>query len=521
MATATNSTIMNSAAAAGGAGDPSGGNSAGTPSGAFLAMQSRWHVINALLGGTPTMRAAGEQYLPKEPAETAEAYQSRLSRTTLFNGLKKAVQNLTGRIFSKPITVGEDMPEQLEYLEEDCDRMGNHLNVFARKVFEDGAAFGLTHILVDMPPPLPEGATLADERESNHRPYFVQVPANKLIGWRYAMQGGRMVLVQARVLECVEEQVGQFGSKVVDQVKVLEPGKWTTYRQNDKKEWVPHETGTTTLNKVPLVTYYTGFKSLMHAEPPLEDLAHLNVQHWQSSSDQRHILHVARVPLLFGAGLSTVGTEGEVTIGPDNLIKGPMGSTLEYVEHSGAALTAGQQDVDRLEDKMAIMGLEPVMPRSGATNPTATGRVIDSVENASLLQMWSVGLGDALEQCYALAAEWLGLDTEDTGELQPNTDLAFSLRDAQDLQTLLQARLNGEITRETFWKELRRRNVLSDTFDAETEKEVLADEGAEELEKAVEQMKAMGSPPKPGAPGDEKKDGPPPKAPGTNLGGGA
>jgi len=35
----------------------------------------------------------------------------------------------------------------------------------------------------------------------------------------------------------------------------------------------------------------------MQAKPPLLDLAWLNVEHWQSASDQSNILHVARVPI--------------------------------------------------------------------------------------------------------------------------------------------------------------------------------------------------------------------------------
>ncbi len=506
---ASNAGIMAAATAAGTAGDPSKGNNPALPSARYMVMSTRWNVITALLGGTIAMRAEGQTYLPKEPAEQDDAYTARLSRTTLFNGLKRSVLNLTARVFAKPITVGEDMPAQLDYLAEDMDRLGNGLNVFARKVFEDGVAYGLSHVLVDMPTALQPGATLADERAAKQEPYFVHVPANKLIGWRHEIINGQWVLMQARIMECIERPLGNFGTTVVERVRVLEPGKWDVYEQNEKKEWVLVESGTTTLNKVPLVTYYTAHEGVMHARPPLEDLAHINVQHWQSASDQRHILHVARVPLLFGAGLSTVGTEGEITVGPDNLIKGPIGSDLKYVEHSGAAITSGKEDVQQLEDKMSIMGLEPVMPRSGAGAPTATGRVIDSVENASLLQMWSIGLGDTLEQAYELAAEWKGMGDDAAGSLQPNTDLSFSLRDAQDLQTLYQSRVNGEITRETYWKELRRRNVLSDTFDPEKETAALEEEASANMDAMAKEMELAA------------KHKPPPAAPGTNLGGGA
>lgn len=513
----SNSTIRASAEAVASPNDP--GNSAGTPNARVLSMGERWGLVAALLGGTPTMRAAGQAYLPKEPGEGADAYSNRLSRTTLFNGFKKAVLNLTGRVFAKPVTFGEDVPTTLEYLEEDADRLGNHLNVFARKVFEDGVGHGLSYILVDMPPALPEGSTLADEKAAQQRPYFVHIKAPQIIGWRTEMHGGRLVLTQLRITEEGEKPVGNFGTKTVTRIRVLEPGKWSVYEQNEKKEWVVVEDGTTTLKKIPLVVFYTGFDGFMCASPPLMDLAHLNVQHWQSASDQRHILHVARVPLLFGAGLSAIGTEGDVTIGPDNLIKGPIGSTLTYVEHNGAAIKSGLEDIQKLEDQMAMMGLEPVMPRSGAGAPTATGRVIDSVENASLLQQWAIGLGDTIEQALMIAAEWLGESTEEAGSVQVNTDLAFSLRDAQDLQTLLQSRLNGEITRDTFWKELQRRGVLSETFDAEVESSALDEESAAELERTIETMKAAGAP----KPGEEGGGGPPtpPKAPGTNLGGGA
>ena len=41
------------------------------------------------MGGTRTMRQAGDRYLPKESAETTLAYNSRLARSTLFGALRK------------------------------------------------------------------------------------------------------------------------------------------------------------------------------------------------------------------------------------------------------------------------------------------------------------------------------------------------------------------------------------------------------------------------------------------------
>ena len=115
----------------------------------------------------------------------------------------------------------------------------------------------------------------------------------------------------------------------------------------------------------------------MTGRPPLMDLALLNLAHWQSSSDQRHILHVARVPLLFARNLRP--GENGLDIGPNRLIVGDSdGADLKFVEHSGSAIEAGRQDLVDLEDRMAVMGLDLIARRPGSA--TATARAIDAAQ---------------------------------------------------------------------------------------------------------------------------------------------
>ena len=53
---------------------------------------------------------------------------------------------------------------------------------------------------------------------------------------------------------------------------------------------------------------------------------------------------MARVPILFGRNLK-VGEDG-IEIGPNRLILGEGdGADLKYVEHGGAAIEAGRQDL--------------------------------------------------------------------------------------------------------------------------------------------------------------------------------
>jgi hypothetical protein len=208
----------------------------------------------------------------------------------------------------------------------------------------------------------------------------------------------------------------------------------------------------------------------MTGEPPLEDLADLNVAHWQSQSDQRNILHVARVPILHGAGFDE---DTKITIGPSAMIRtSDPQSRLEYVEHSGSAIGAGDKDLQNIEFQMQTMGLQLLVPQPGGKS--ATGEIRDDAKERSPLAMAARALGHALEESLGFMAEYTGKG-EKGGSVRVNDDLALSIGQA-DLDWLLNAVNSGKISQETFWAECRRRNVLSSSFDPETEKDRIASE---------------------------------------------
>lgn len=58
------------------------------PSPAVTAMAAEWPISEALLGGTASMRRAGQAFLPKWPNEEQKAYDARLATATLFPAFK-------------------------------------------------------------------------------------------------------------------------------------------------------------------------------------------------------------------------------------------------------------------------------------------------------------------------------------------------------------------------------------------------------------------------------------------------
>lgn len=446
-----------------------------TPSLAYLDMLCDLELVTTLMGGTEAMREAGQKYLPREPKESIAAYRNRLSRSVLYNAFADTVQKLVGKPFSKPVNLLQDTPEQIAEWCKDIDLCGSNITTFCREVFEYGLTDGLVHLLVDHP--RNDGAkTLADEQQLKTRPYIVPVRAADLIGWRSELVNGVRTLTQVRFRENSTEADGEWGEKCVQRIRVLYPDRFELY-ELQKKDWVIVDQGITSLGHIPLVTFYTGKTSYMTAKPPLLDLAHLNVLHWQSSSDQEHILHFIRFPLLHGAGFAQ--DQKDIEIGPNRMImsEDPQ-AKLTFVEHTGAAVDSGRQSIRDLEEKMDAMGGQLLLQRSG--DSTATAASLDTAKSHSALQDMVRRMENAMQQAFMLMALWAKLPEDKAGGVNINEDFGLSLISGKDEDTLLKSRLSGELSRESFLTELKRRNVLRNELDIEEEIDRIETEGRSE-----------------------------------------
>lgn len=438
-------------------------------SSAVAAMEDDWSKIDALVGGTKAMRAAGEKYLPRFPAESQAAYEFRLKTSTLYNATGRTIENMAAKPFAEAVTV-RDIDDVGEKWLENVDLCGNNLTVFAHKVFGAGLAYGLTHILVDMPSTVGEDGkplyvTRAAEQSAGIRPYLVHISPKQVLGWRSSRgPDGQEALTMFRFMESVEEDDGEFGTKSISQIRVLTPTTWATYRKPEKasagrttEDWELHQSGTISLGKVPLVTYYTKRSGFMTAVPPLSDMADLNIKHWQSSSDQDSILHTARVPLL---AVSGVDDDYELVIGSKAYLRLPVGGEAKYVEHTGAAIEAGEKSLQNLENQMRAMGAELLVESQVAT--TATQNNIEDGEAKSQLKLMVEGEEDAFDNAITLMHEWVGLTfsgkTDIFKDFSSDAILAAAAPFVLSLIQLVNSRL---MSKEDAFNEMRRYGIIN------------------------------------------------------------
>jgi hypothetical protein len=445
-----------------------------TPNQDWLEMQDNFELVDILMQGTDALRAAGTRYLPREPKESQQAYRNRLARSFLYNAFADTTQKMVGKPFSKPVIIKQTTPEIIADWCKNIDLCGSNITTFAREVFDAGLRDGLTHILVDFPRN-ETGGTLADEKAAKLRPYCINILAKNLFAWRAETINGAKQITQIRIRETIAEPDGDWGEKLIHRIRVIYPERFELYQLESKDKWVIVDKGDISLNRIALVTFYTGKTGFMTAKPPLLDLAHLNIQHWQSSSDQEHILHFIRFPLLHGAGFNQ--DQKEIEIGPNRMIisEDPQ-AKLSYVEHSGKAVEAGRQAICDIEEKMDSMGAQLLLKRPGAS--TATAASLDTAQSHSSLQDMVRKLENAFSEVLTHMGQWFKLTADDFGGIDINQDFGLSLVSGKDEDLLLKSRMSGELSRESYLTELKRRGVLREEIDIQEEMELIESEGA-------------------------------------------
>lgn len=421
-------------------------------------VKARWALVDTLLGGTEAMRKAGKSLLPQWEAESDETYKKRLASATLLPVYAETLEQMAGKVFAKPLTF-DSVPAKVESdVLPNVDGAGNNAYVFAADWFTKGLNYGIAHVLIDMPR-APEGATLAD---ANNRPTWRLVKPADVLGWKF--DGDE--LAQVRILESVTENVDEWTTKAVQQIRVIEPGRVRLYRKTDA-DWELHDEFTTTMQAVPLVTFYANQTARMQGDPVLMELAHLNVEHWQERSDQKASVGFARRRMLYASGLDE-GAELKASV--DSIIILPQEGKIGVVQGSAESVKVGQDSLTDLQEQMAVAGAK--LLTKSVLSMTDTQARNEAGKEVSRLGMLAMQFEDAMAQALQITADWLALG--DGGGAKINADLDAIDPPAQTMELLTKMVATGVVSRETAFNEAKRRGVINAELDWQDEQERLS-----------------------------------------------
>jgi len=427
-----------------------GSNSPFTRTRAVLDMMQGWEIMKAITEGTKYLRDNSEIFLPLEPREDAEAYQSRVDRAVFSPFTQRLIRAATGLVLRKPITLTGD-PYWTEMFKMDVDGCKSDLDEYARRVLMCSLTYGQSHILVDYP--APSGAvSLAEERQQNRRPYWIEIDPNNIYGWRLDRESNYGSLIQVRIGEKAVLPDGDFGEKIYDQIRVIEPGRYRVFRKREtvdelyeedtgiyptdmsspavEKDFKQVESGSFSLGEIPLVTIYSGKVDNMISKPPLLDIAYLNLAHFQRQADLIHSLHVASQPMLVMEGYDD--QTKDLAISVNYAMATQPGNKIYYVEPASSAFDAQSAEIKELQMQMATLGISTLSQQKFVAE-SADARRLDRVDTNSMLAMVSMELEQKLQKAFNLSADYVGIEPP---EVKISRDFDIERLIGQDITAL-------------------------------------------------------------------------------------
>ena len=426
---------------------------------AWYAQEMHWILIEDLMQGTYGMRRKHRRYLPQEPRELDESYDNRLARSVVPPYYQRLERLLAGMLTRKPVRLVDTSDTITEQLF-DVDLSGNDLNVWTYETARKMVRYGHVGTLVDAP-------------SDGGRPYWVTYTPRQILGWRTEAKEGKQELTMLRLQEVASIPDGDYGEKLVEQVRVLMPGEYQIHQKDDKGDFRIIDEGRTSLSKIPFSIAYANRVGFMESRPPLEDIAELNLKTYQIQSDLDNQLHISAVPMLAFYGFPSAAEE--VSAGPGEAIAFPAEGRAEYIEPGGTSFEYQFKRLEALALQINELGLSAVLGQK-LTAETAEAKRINRSQGDSTMMVIAQNMQDMIDNCLQFHAQYLG-QNEAAGSCHVNRDFMGTRLDPQEINSLLQLYTAGTITQETLLQQLSDGEVLGDDFDVEEELEATANAG--------------------------------------------
>ena len=426
---------------------------------AWYAQEMHWILIEDLMQGTYGMRRKPRRYLPQEPRELDESYDNRLARSVVPPYYQRLERLLAGMLTRKPVRLVDTSDTITEQLF-DVDLNGNDLNVWTYETARKMVRYG--HI-----------GTLVDAPSDGGRPYWVTYTPRQILGWRTEAKEGKQELTMLRLQEVASIPDGDYGEKIVEQVRVLTPGEYQIHQKDDKGDFRIIDEGRTSLSEIPFSIAYANRIGFMESRPPLEDIAELNLKIYQIQSDLDNQLHISAVPMLAFYGFPS--SAEEVSAGPGEAIAFPAEGRAEYIEPGGTSFEYQFKRLEQLALQINELGLSAVLGQK-LTAETAEAKRINRSQGDSTMMVIAQNMQDMIDNCLQFHAQYLG-QNEAAGSCHVNRDFMGTRLDPQEINSLLQLYTAGTITQETLLQQLSDGEVLGDDFDVDEELEATANAG--------------------------------------------
>jgi len=447
----------------------------------YWSMTARWAPIHACMEGTQYLRLNAGTYLPRQPMELEDAWRGRVSRSVFSPYFSRVVRTAVGLILRKSVLLEGGDETYWQEWRLDVDRQGTDLDEFCRNQLLRAVAYGHSSFLIDFPDTT-EIRTLKQQVDAQLRPYFVTVEPWDVIGWRQDPREKAGKLQQVRIREVASVPKGRFAQEYKNRVRVLEPGKWELWEAQGERGntgWEVISSGRLSVSDVPMVTVYGHKLGTLHSLPPLEEIAQLNLTHYQRHADLIQALHVAAQPILCLKGFDD--QSDPVGLSVNNAILLPPEGDAMFVEPASSAFDAQRAELDALVEEMSSLGIA-ILSKQKNQAESGISKALDRTDSNAILSVISKDLEQTLQVALNTAAEYAGVQPP---EVVIDRDYNVEMLDGNGMTAINTLFTSGLLDQQTALELLRRGEALPDDLDID---EVMANAEAEQLQSLEQEM---------------------------------
>jgi len=447
----------------------------------YQRMLPKWQRCRDCVSGQDAIHDAGETYLPRLTDQSDSAYLAYKNRAQFYNCFWRTVAALSGMMFRKnPIVkCSENIAEMLE----DVNLSNITFDVFAYQIAIEIMTTGRVGVLIDYPNQQVQGMTLAEASRLNLRPTMQQYRAETIINWRTARINNVNKLV---LLVLTEDLVTIEGDGFVEKYEtvyrvldLVDDSKYRVrlFRVNDKKEneqigddLYPMMNGKN-IDFIPFIFIGIDDTTPPVDEPPLIDLADVNIAHYRLDADHKHGLHFTGLPTPVISGYNPPEGSSDLYIGSTAAWVFPdPNAKAAYLEFTGQGLAAIKEEKASLENQMAILGARLLASEKKATETAQTAQIHRAGES-SVLSAIANTISSGLTWALNVFSKWGGSNEECSVTL--NQEFMPPELTSQELATWLQAWQQGApgFSDEGLFSLLQKRELIASGVTLEEEQE--------------------------------------------------
>jgi hypothetical protein len=447
-----------------------------------------WSTIRDCYDGEATIKAGRETYLPKLAAHKADEYDVYRRRAYFYNAVRRTHRGLMGSIFRKPveITLPDAMKSKIKLgrITQDAKPFAEFCRTLVHEVLLTGR-FGV----------------LADFKGSNWQsPYLAGYLAENVFSWRTREWQDREIVDRVVLLE-QEQMTTEYASETQLLVRVLrldEVNGKLVYSQTEIRPSITDANpdkpmirqvpisvrGGRQLDYIPFVFVNATNTSYQIGPAPLEDIATINISHYQSTAHLEHGRFYAGMPTYVTSGPgggepglpNGLSDPSPLTVGPSNVWELEENSKAWLLEFTGHGLTFLENAVDSKQLQMQSLGGRLISStRRAAALSSEAWQLMETGDEATLMDV-ALTADYAMSTAVAYMGDIMGLvpDLEDHGVLvEFNKEFVSSELTGRELRALQALRERGHIPEDVMYYALREVGVIPIEYTLEDFKKLM------------------------------------------------